>query len=520
MIRVGAAHARLIFMETSVPGPLSNPDSRIASQERSAGTRSEPGNLDVSDMLDSTNESFLAVDQNWRVTFANQFVLTRLGTTRSEVLGKDLWELTRDTIYAEFEEDYRRTMRERIGSSSEVCDPTTNTWYEVRVFPRTEGIGAHILNINERKTAEEIQVRLAAIVESSDDAIVSKDLNGIVRSWNSGAERVFGWTAQEIIGNHISVIAAPDRLDEMPNILRRIRSGERIEHYETKRKRKDGRIIDISLTVSPMFDRSGRIIGASKIARDISERKRMDEVVRATNIALCRANADLEQFAYSASHDLREPLRMIGIYSEMMKRYCGGNLDERANGYLRYIVEGAQRMEQLVTDLLEYTKAAKADSESPLVDASAAFQSILSQLSPLIEANHATVTFDALPEIRMHGVHAEQIFQNLVSNALKYRREEPPVVHVSAVKAPGEWIFSLQDNGIGIDQRYAEQIFGLFRRLHTSDKYPGTGVGLAICRNIVERYGGRIWVTSSPGEGSTFFFSIPRDADGLEQPSA
>lgn len=172
-------------------------------------------------------------------------------------------------------------------------------------------------------------------------------------------------------------------------------------------------------------------------------------------------------------------------------------------------------MEQLVKDLLEYTKATVSDAEPPLTDANAALQNVLPQFGPVIEANQASVTFDTLPEIRMHSVHLEQVFQNIIGNALKYRREESPRIHVSAGKARNEWIVSLQDNGIGIDQRYAEQIFGLFRRLHSNEEYAGTGVGLAICRNIIERYGGRIWVTSKPGEGSTFFFSIPDRADAI-----
>lgn len=471
----------------------------------------------MADMLNSIDESFFSVDQNWDVTFANQFLLTRLGKSKDEVVGKPVRKLTPEGMFERLSSEFKKVAYERSSTRSEVYDEPTRTWYELHVFPIKGGIGTHILNISDRKKAQEVQIRLAAIVESSDDAIVSKDLNGIVQSWNRGAERVFGYSAEEMVGNHISIIAAPDRINEMPAILQRVRSGQRIDHYETKRKRKDGVIIDISLTVSPILDPSGRIIGASKIARDISERKRMDAELRATNVALSRANADLQQFAYSASHDLREPLRMISIYSQLLKKNYGETLDERANEYLRYSIEGARRMEQLVKDLLEYTRANVADAEPPLTDANAALQNILPQFGPMIEENQASITFDSLPEIRMHSVHLEQVFQNIISNALKYRREEAPRIHVSAGKVRSEWIVSLQDNGIGIDQRYAEQIFGLFRRLHTNDEYAGTGVGLAICRNIVERYGGRIWVTSKPGEGSTFFFSIPDRAESMVQ---
>jgi PAS domain S-box-containing protein len=351
---------------------------------------------------------------------------------------------------------------------------------------------------------------LAAIVESSDDAIVSKDLQGIIRSWNCGAERIFGYTAEEAVGRPISILAAPGRSDEFPDILQRIFRGERIDHYETTRRRKDGRILSVSLTVSPIRDASGVIVGASKIARDITEQIQIRQALREANESLTRANADLEQFAYSASHDLQEPLRMISTYGEMLHRKFSGQLGPSGDQYIGYIVTGAIRMEQLLKDLRKFTQASLApNAPASDVDAGAALQRALTNLKAAIEESGASITYEPLPWVRMHEFQIQQVFQNLIGNAIRYRSHEPPQIHVAAERSGDQWRISVQDNGIGIDPQYREQIFGMFKRLHSYADFPGTGMGLAICQRVVERVGGCIWVESQLGRGSTFLFTLP-----------
>lgn len=355
----------------------------------------------------------------------------------------------------------------------------------------------------------EAQERLAAIVESSDDAIISKDLNGIIQTWNRAAERIFGYTAEEAIGKHISMLAPADRVDETSAILRRIARGERVDHYQTKRKNKDGRILSVSLTVSPVRDTEGNIVGASKIARDVTERVRYEQALHDANASLSRANADLEQFAYSASHDLQEPLRVVSTYSEMLQRKFKGKLGASADTYIGYILEAAGRMEQLLKDLRAFSQASTNAPPEHDTDAGEALRRALANLAPAIDANQASTTHGPLPSVRMHDFQLQQLFQNLIGNAIRYRSQQPPRIHVAAERCGDHWKFSVQDNGIGIDPQYKEQIFGLFKRLHSSADYPGTGMGLAICQRIVERAGGRIWVESEPGRGSTFFFTLP-----------
>jgi PAS domain S-box-containing protein len=358
-------------------------------------------------------------------------------------------------------------------------------------------------NVTDRKHAERAALLLSAIVDSSDDAIISKDLNGVITSWNKSAERIFGYTAAEAIGQSVTILIPVDRLDEEPNILARLRNGERVDHFETVRRRKDGTLLDISLTISPVKNAHGTIIGASKIARDVSERRRAEDELR-------RTNQDLEQFAFSASHDLQEPLRGIKLYSELFTKMYSDRLDNQALEFLGYMRSGAKRLEMLVRDLLSYTQLTKFEKALGPCDATEALTLALANLAGLIEETGAQVTAGPLPTLRVHGTHLQQLFQNLIGNAIKYRQlDRPPVVHVTSERQEGGWIFSVSDNGIGIAREYRENIFGLFKRLHNSDEYSGTGIGLAICKRIVDRYQGRIWVESEPGCGSIFRFTLP-----------
>jgi PAS domain S-box-containing protein len=234
------------------------------------------------------------------------------------------------------------------------------------------------------------------------------------------------------------------------------------------------------------------------------------EALRLSNEGLRRANEDLNQFAYSASHDLQEPLRMVALYSQMLQKKYRNKLDEQADEFIGYTVQGARRLEMLVKDLLAYTQAANfATEDLSAVDANEILENTLSNLQRSIEESDAVVTHDSLPAVYIQEIHLVQLFQNLIGNALKYRGKRKAYVKISAARQDAAWLFSVQDNGIGIDPQYKEQIFGLFKRLHTAADYSGTGIGLAICQKIVERYGGSIWVESALGEGATFYFTVP-----------
>ena len=246
------------------------------------------------------------------------------------------------------------------------------------------------------------------------------------------------------------------------------------------------------------------------VLADISQRKGDERLLQESNRALLRSNEDLSQFASAASHDLKEPLRMVATYSELLKQECEARLGADADEFIRFIVEGARRMERLLDDLLLYARAGNLEGAARIgrVDAGLALDAALLNLHTSIEKSGAAVTRAELPSVAMHESHLIQVLQNLIGNAIKYKGPEKPIIHVSARREGDFWRFAVSDNGIGIAPDFHKQIFKVFKRLHGAE-YPGTGIGLAICAKTVERYGGRIWVESAPGKGSTFFFEVP-----------
>jgi PAS domain S-box-containing protein len=365
------------------------------------------------------------------------------------------------------------------------------------------------------RRAIETRLLLASIVESSEDAIVGYDLNGRTTSWNTGAERMFGYSAEEMIGKSTASLAPPGQ-DEMPGVLQRICRGERIEQYQGMGTTKVGKVMNVSITVSPIFDALGRIVGASKITRDITEQVRaaarlaeLNADLQRSNERLARSNEDLERFAFIASHDLQEPLRMIAIYSQLLVKKYPPELAQEAAPCIDNIVGGTKRMRELLADLLAFTEiGGRPDEPSQPVDLRLVVEKVIDNLRASIDENAALVTSDPLPTLLAHDSHFVSLFQNLIGNALKYRSERPPRIHVSVSHEGGRLRFAVADNGVGIAAEYHDKIFIAFKRLH-GKSIPGTGIGLAICQRVVQRYGGRIWVESQVGLGSTFIFTLP-----------
>jgi len=274
-------------------------------------------------------------------------------------------------------------------------------------------------------------------------------------------------------------------------------------YFQQRFRRADGAYRWHLSRAHAMLDPQGKIsmwIGSNT---DIHEQKEKEEELR-------RANEDLQQFAYSASHDLQEPVRNVAVYSEIVAKRYYNLLDPEGRQFLGFLTEGGRRLVTLINDLLAYTRAGVVESDTATVDSAAVLKRALFSLAEAVRESDATVTHDPLPQVSMSEAHLQQVFQNLIGNALKYRREAPPRIHISCIRHGDAWRFSVQDNGIGIDPQYKEKIFGVFKRLHRDQKYSGTGIGLAICQRVVERYGGRIWVESELGKGATFFFTIPQ----------
>jgi PAS domain S-box-containing protein len=373
---------------------------------------------------------------------------------------------------------------------------------------------------------EQSRLLLAAIVDSSDDAIIGKDLNSIITSWNAGAQRIFGYTAKEIVGDSILTLIPPELHGEEKEIIGRIREGERVDHFETRRVTKDGRTVELSLTVSPIRNEAGEIVGASKIARDITERKRVErELAEAQRQLRSHASelerrvsertrdlqktiAELESFSYSLTHDLRAPLRAIQSYLQIFMEDHGAKLDVAAAETMRKAIASTQRMDGMVLDLLAFTRLAH---EAMPVEPTAVEKILgfICQDRPDFRRPKAEVSIQSpLPRVMGNSASLVQCLTNLLDNAVKFVAPGvKPKVRIYT-EDEGEAVrLVVEDNGIGIKTTDQAALFRMFHRLHGSE-YPGTGIGLAIVRKAAERMGGCAGFESQPGRGSRFWLQL------------
>jgi PAS domain S-box-containing protein len=384
-------------------------------------------------------------------------------------------------------------------------------------------------DIEIKNQAEDARARLAAIVESSEDGIISKSLDGIITSWNEAAERIFGYTAQEMIGNSIAILIPDDQPDEEPGLLARIRNGHRISHYETTRIRKDGKRINVALTLSPIKDADGRIIGASKIVRDITERKRADKILSeaqarmvqhaellertvAERTAKLQETIDvLESFCHSIAHDLRAPLRALSGFSRELQETHQDTLDQDGKETLERIANAALRMDQLILDLLRLGRISTAELSTEQVDLQEILDDALSVLASEFKRVGARLKVcQPLHPVQGNKVLLDQAITNLLGNAIKFVRPNVPPEVTVRTEPKGKMIrVYVEDNGIGIKPAQIRKLFQPFLRLVSADQYPGTGVGLAIVRKAAERLGGSVGVESEPGKGSCFWIDLP-----------
>jgi PAS domain S-box-containing protein len=364
-------------------------------------------------------------------------------------------------------------------------------------------------DLSQRKESE---ARYRGLLEAAPDAMVVVNVAGEIVLLNVRAEKEFGYSRDELLGQKVKNIIpegfaeriiADGTRSAAEALAQQISTG-----IELIGRRKDGSEFPIELMLSPLESAEGILVTAA--IRDISLRKNADEHLVKTVNELKRSNDELQQFAYVSSHDLQEPLRMVSSYTQLLGVRYKGRLDSDADEFITFAVDGCNRMQGLIQDLLAYSRAGTNGKALREISGEDALQAALSNLRAAVEQSGAVVTHDSLPVIKIDETQLTQIFQNLVGNAIKYRRAESPQVHISASKNGGnEWIFSVRDNGLGIDPQYFDRIFVLFQRLHGRDEFEGTGIGLAICKKLLERMGGRIWVESQPEKGSTFCFALP-----------
>jgi PAS domain S-box-containing protein len=468
-------------------------------------------------------------DVQGTITYVNNKFCAISQYAKNELIGQNHRILNSGHHPKEFFQRMYRTIARGEVWHGEICNRAKDGsayWVDTTIVPFVSPDGkprqyvAIRADITERKQSEEARGLLAALVESSDDAIISKTLEGEITAWNRGAEKVFGYASSEVVGKSMLMLMPADRVGEESGILARIRRGDSVEHFETVRVRKDGARIDISATISPIRDSSGRIVGASKIARDITERKRAEEEISRLNDELEQrvlqrtaqlevANKELETFSYSVSHDLRAPLRHIGGFSKILTEEFGSSLEPQAQQYLRRIQDGVVRMGQLVDELLNLARVGRHElslRETPLNSIVQELQNILGAES---EGREVEWRVADLPVVDCDPVLIRQVFQNLMANALKFTRpRDLAIIEIRHQEEEGQKVIMIRDNGVGFNMKYRDKLFGVFQRLHSPELFEGTGIGLVTVQRIVQKHGGRVWAEAQPDKGATFYFTL------------
>ncbi len=360
---------------------------------------------------------------------------------------------------------------------------------------------------------------LAGILDSSSDAIITVTTDGVIRSTNKGAHELVHYDEHELLGKNIDQVLCAGEV----GTLLAAAGGGGADHKgatEVKVRTKTGSVLDCEIAVreiSPDPDDAGLF---TAILHDVTERRQAEDAlkrfsaelesrVKERTEELERSNAELRQFAYVASHDLQEPLRMVASYLGLLERRYKGQLDKDADEFIAFAVDGARRMKGLIDDLLSYSRVGTRGQRLRPVEADGPLEHALANLGAAIADSAAVITHDPLPCVTADASQLAQLFENLLGNAIKFHGARPPRVHVSAERAGEQWVFAVADNGIGVEPQYTERIFQVFQHLHARDEFPGSGIGLAVCKKIVQRHGGRIWLDSQPGEGAIFRFTMP-----------
>ncbi len=463
-------------------------------------------------------------DESGRIEFVNAQTEALFGYPRAEIIGQPVELLVPSRFHAAhrahragyFRKAGVRAMgvglelfgRRRDGSEFPV---------EISLSPlateRGVLVSSAIRDISERMKGEQQNARLAALVDSSDDAIISKTLEGIVTSWNPGAERLFGYRAEEMLGKPIAILLPPERAGEEPTILATAARGE-VKRFDTVRRRKDGSEVEVAVTISPIRDRRGAVVGISKVARAITEQKRAERQLARTRDAAEAASRELEAFSYSVAHDLRAPLRGMSGFSRILLDDYGEKLDAQGRDFLLEIQANAQKMGSLIDALLGLSRVSRSEFRPARVNLSALVRAAAAELRSAEPARPLDLVIQEGVWVTADPALSRVLLDNLIGNAWKFTsRTARARIEFGASGGNGSRELFLRDNGAGFEMSHAAKLFAPFQRLHTQAEFPGTGIGLATVQRIVHRHGGRIRAEGKVGEGAAFYFTLPDEPE-------
>ena len=470
-------------------------------------------------VIESTPNAIVMSDVNSNITLVNTQVENIFGYHRNELIGQPVDMLVPERYrhnHPQYRTNFLHAPESRtMGAGRDLYalrKDGTEIPVEIGLNPIQTDQGTQVLSaivdITERKKAE---MQLRQVIESTPNAIVMSDANSNITLINHQAEQMFGYSRDELIGQPVDIL--------VPNRSQKFHPQYRTNYLKTPETRamgagrdlyartKDGTEIPVEIGLNPIQTDQGTQVLSAIV--DITQRKKAEKELEAHAQDLARSNEELEQFAYVASHDLREPLRMVSSYVQLLEQRYQDQLDQDAKEFIHFAVDGAERMQTLINDLLSFSRVGTRGKEFQSTNIQNVLDQVCSDLQFVIADNNARITYHDLPTITADETQLMQVFQNLISNAIKFKSKEQPHVQIEATHQENHWRFVVADNGIGIDPSFAERIFVIFQRLHTRDEYPGTGIGLAVCKKIIERHGGQIWFEPNHSQGTRFLFTIP-----------
>ena len=499
---------------------------RDISIRKEADIRLQKAYAERTTILESIGDAFFAVDNNWMVTYWNKMAEEVLFRKKADIVGKHLWTEYADAIDSDFYRLYHLAKATGETVSFEEYYATLGKWFEVTAYPSEAGLSVYFKDITLRKETDirirEANERFEKVSEATNEAIWDWNIPENTLYWGSGFQTIFGYDVERLSptleswskhipeGQREQIISSFIEVVENP--------AQQVWEKEYQYLKADGSIAQVVDRAIIIRDSKGEAIRAVVALQDISYRKKIEEELKVLNNDLKvklreleQANEELEQFAFIASHDLQEPLRMVSSFMEQLKRKYGAQLDNKAHQYIHFAIDGSKRMKKIILDLLDYSRAGRVTGELEKVSLDEIIKDYLYLRNQLFTEKQATLKAGPLPEVKVYKVPLVQTLHSLLDNAVKYSRPDcPPEIQLFAVEKETEWVIGVKDNGIGISKQHFDKIFVIFQRLHNRDQFEGTGIGLAMVKKHVESWGGRVWVESDPGKGSTFYFTINR----------